>query len=416
MRNALSIKCIVHKKIIKVKEHMKGIVLEDYVANNLSRLFSGLKLVSRHKRITDRRTIDIYAKDARGGEYYIEVKRTDCNRLNIGQAVEYKSQLAKVNPNAKMILICRSADAPIKETLSKMGIEIRTFADLEIPKEIIDYEPSKPLLLNLSPTEQRSYFALLRRGVTIARAEDLSSAIGVSKSWAKNILSKLAKRGAAHRVGRGKYAIIPADVIYGRKSYVADPLVLVSELMKDCEYYVAYQSAAHVHGIVEQVPFRTTVTVLKQKRPVKVGNTQIDFVTLKESKFFGFKEVKYSNVYLKVSDLEKTIIDCIDRQDLCGGITEVARTLSNAVATEKLNGEKLVSYVRRFKSYALAQRLGFVLEHLGKVGEIQVEPTILDDLWRLAGSCTYPLDIKASKKGKVSKRWKIIENTQLFKV
>jgi len=330
--------------------------------------------------------------------------------------VEYKAQLAKVNPKAKMILICRSADAPIKETLRKVGIQVRTFADLDIPEEITDYRPSKPLLLKLSPTEQKAYFALLREGVTIARAEDLSLAIGVPRTWAKNILSKLAKHGAAYRVGRGKYALIPADIVYGRKSYVADPLVLASELMKNSEYYVAYQSAAHVHGIVEQVPFRTIVAVLKQKRSMKVGNTQLDFVTLKESKFFGLKEVRYSNVFLKVSDLEKTIIDCIDRQDLCGGITEVARTLSNAVTTENLNWVRLVSYVRRFESYALAQRLGFLLESLGKAKEVEVAPKVLNELWQLAGSHTYPLDIKASKRGKVSRRWKIIENVRVFKV
>ena len=343
-----------------MNEHMKGRCLEDYVASNLSHILPGLKLVSRQKRITSGRIVDIYAKGTRGGEYYIEVKGTDCNRLNIGQAVEYKAELEKINPEAKMILVCRRVDASIKKTLKKMGIEVLTFVDLGIPERFTEYEPTKPSLLRLSPTEQEAYFALLRRGVTIAKAEDLSSAAGLSKSWAKNVLSKLAKRGAAHRVGRGKYAIIPADVMYGRKSYVVDPFVLASGLLKDSEYYVAYQSAVHVHGIAEQVPFRTTVAVLRQRRQVKFGNVQIDFVKLKRSKFFGFKKVKYSNVFLMVSDLEKTVIDCIDRQDLCGGVVEIARTLSNAVATEKLEWERLVSWVRMFKSYALAQRLGFL--------------------------------------------------------
>lgn len=395
---------------------MKGKWLEDYVARNLSHILSGLKLVSRQKRITSGRIVDIYAKDAKGGEYYIEVKGTDCNRLNIGQAVEYKAELEKVNPEAKMILVCRKADPSIKKTLKKMGIEVLTFVDLGIPEKLTEYEPTKPSLLRLSPTEQEAYFALLRRGVTIAKAEDLSSALGLSKSWAKNVLSKLAKRGAAHRVGRGKYAIIPADVMHGRKSYVVDPFVLVSELMKKSVYYVAYQSAAHVHGIAEQIPFRTTVTVLRQRRQVKFGNVQIDFVKLKGSKFFGFKELRYSNVLLKVSDLEKTIIDCIDRQELCGGIVEVARTLSNAVATEKLDWERLISWVRRFKSYAVAQRLGFLLERLEMIGEIQLSPMVLDKLWLLVGSSTYPLDIKAPKKGKISKKWKIIENARIHKV
>jgi len=393
---------------------VEGKAFEEYVARNLFRLLPDLKLVSRHERISGRREIDIYARDANGREYYIEVKATDCNRLNIGEAVEYKAALMKTNPEAKLVLVCRSADPSVKETLSKLGIDIRSFADLGIKEELAkEYRPSKPSSLRMSPTEQRAYFALIRKGLTVARADDLASAIPISKQWAKNILSSLAKQGAASRIGRGKYAIIPADVLYGRKSFVADPLIVVNELMKNKEYYVAYQSAAHIHGIAEQLPFTTTVAVPKQKRPVRLGNTKIEFVTLKKSRFFGFKEVKYSNAFLKVSDLEKTVIDCVDRQDLCGGIGGAAETLSNAIATGKLDQARLLAYAEKFRSHALAQRLGFLLEQLSETGKGQVDLKILKDLERLAGSFTYPLDTSATKKGKVSERWRIIENANL---
>ena len=107
---------------------------------------------------------------------------------------------------------------------------------------------------------------------------------------ANNVLSKLARNGVAQRVGRGKYAVIPADILYGRKSYVADPLVLISELMKETEYYVAYYSAAHVHGLTEQMPFKTTVAVLNQMRPINVGNIFLNFVNLKKSDFLDTKK------------------------------------------------------------------------------------------------------------------------------
>jgi len=393
---------------------MEGRAFEDYVARNLFRLLPDLKLVSRHERISGRREIDIYAKDANGREYYIEVKATDCNRLNIGEAVEHKAALMKINPEAKLMLVCRSVDPSIKETLRKLGIDIRTFADLGIKEELArEYRPSKPPSLRMSPTEQRAYFALIRKGLTVAKADDLASAISISKQWAKNILSSLAKQEAASRIGRGKYAIIPADVLYGRKSFVADPLIVVNELMKNKEYYVAYQSAAHIHGIAEQLPFTTTVAVPKQKRPVKLGNTKIEFVTLKKSRFFGIKEVNYSNTFLKVSDLEKTVIDCIDRQDLCGGIGGAAETLSNAIATGKLDQARLLAYAKKFRSHALAQRLGFLLEQLFETSKGQVDPKILGSLERLAGPFTYPLDASATKKGKVSERWRIIENANL---
>lgn len=395
--------------------NLEGRVVEDYVANNLSQLFPNLEFVGRHERVANR-VFDIHAKDSEGVDYFVEVKNSECNRLSLGQIVEYKANLAKIDPEAKIILICKKVDESIKEVLKNIGVTVRTFFDLGLTEDTVGYEAGKTGLLKLSPIEQKAYFALLKRGSIIARVEDLSSVLVVSPVWAKNILSKLASHGAAQRVGRGKYVVIPADVMYGRKSYVADPLVFVSELMKGTEYYIAYYSAAHVHGLAEQMPFKTTVVVLKQMRPVEIENIRLSFVNLKRSRFFGYEEVKYLDVILNVSDLEKTIVDCVDRSELCGGIPEVIRALSNAFESGRVNWQRLVSYARRFKSHAVAQRLGFILEHLKERRKMRVESEILDDLLRLTGSKIYPLDIQASREGEISKKWKILNNAGYLEV
>ena len=395
--------------------NVKGIAIEDYIADNLPRLFPNLGFVSRHEQVANR-VFDIHARDSSGVDYFIEVKNSVCNRISIGQIVEYKANLAKVDPEAKVILVCKNVGASIKDLMRKIGVDIRTFSDLGIPENVIAYAAEKIWPLKLSPVEQRAYFALLKRGFVIARAEDLSLVLGVSPAWARNIMSKLARHGFAQRVGRGKYAVIPADVLYGRKSYVADPLVLVSELMKGTEYYVAYYSAAHFHGVTEQMPFKTTVVVLNQLRPIEIGNIAVNFVKLKKSRFFGFEEIRYSNAVVNVSDLEKTVVDCVDRPELCGGIPEVVRTLSNAVETGRMNWQRLISYVKRFNRRAVAQRLGFIIEYLEDKKKIRAEPGILDELLRLAGSKVYPLDVKASKKGEVSRKWRIINNAGYLEV
>jgi predicted transcriptional regulator of viral defense system len=394
---------------------LKGRVFEDYVANNLSRLFPNLDFVSRNGKVADR-GFDIHAKDSNGFDYFIEIKNSECNRLNIGQIVEYKAELAKKAPDAKIILICKNVNASVKDLVKKIGVDIWTFSDLGIQEnEIVDVEEKKEIS-RLSPVEQKAYFALLKRGSVIARAEDLSSALGVSQAWAKNILSKLAKDGAAQRVGRGKYALIPADVLYGRKSYVADPLVLVSDLLKETEYFVAYYSAAHVHGLSEQMPFKTTVAVLKQMRPIRAGNIFLSFVNLKKSRFFGFEEIRYSDSTLKVSDLEKTLVDCVDRPELCGGVPEVVRIMSNAFEDGRVSLQKLISYLKRFGSHAVAQRVGFILEYVQEKHKVHVEQEIIEELLLLTGSKIYPLDVKSSKSGEISKRWKIINNAGYLEV
>ncbi len=395
--------------------NVKGITIEDYIADNLPRLFPNLNFVSCHDQVANR-VFDIHARDSNGVDYFIEVKNSACNRLSIGQIVEYKANLAKADPEAKVILVCKNVGASIKDVLKKIGVDVHTFLDLGIPENVVAHTVEKTEVKRLSPIEQKAYFALLKRGSIIAKAEDLSSAINVSPAWAKNIMSKLARHGFAQRVGRGKYAVIPADVMYGRKSYVADPLVLVSELMKGTEYYVAYYSAAHFHGVTEQMPFKTTVAVLNQLRPIEIGNIAVKFVKLKKSRFFGYGEIRYSNAVVNVSDLEKTVVDCVDRPELCGGIPEVVRTLSNAVETGRMDWLRLISYVKRFNRRAVAQRLGFIIEYLEDKKKIRAEPGILDELLRLAGSKVYPLDVKASKKGEVSRKWRIINNAGYLEV
>jgi len=394
---------------------LKGAEFEDYVANNLSKLFPNLSIVCQHEQVANR-VFDIHAKDSNGVDYFIEAKNSECNRLNIGQIVEYKASLAKVNPMAKIILVCRNVDESLKEVLKNLGVDVRTFRDLGISEHIFSNDVVETGLLKLSPIEQNAYFALLKRGSIIARAKDLSSVLDVPFSWAKNILSKLAKRGAAQRVGRGKYLVIPADVLYGRKSYVADPLVLISELMKGTDYYVAYYSAAHVHGLIEQMPFKTTVAVQKQMRPIRVGNIFASLVNLKKSRFFGDEETKYLDTILTISDLEKTLVDCVDRPELCGGIPEVVRIVSNAFETKSVNLQKLVSYVQRFGSHVVAQRLGFIIEHIKEKKKIQMEPEILEELQHLIGSKIYPLDVKSSRKGEISKKWKIKNNAGYLEI
>jgi predicted transcriptional regulator of viral defense system len=391
---------------------LKGSLFEQYIVNELSNLFPNLSLISRHEQGTDE-GFDIHAKDSNGIDYFFEVKSSECNRLNIGQIIEYKAKLAKKFPQAKIILICKQVAPSIKELVKQIGIDIWTFSDLGISEDsITDIKEKKEK--KLSPAEQKAYFALLKRGSILARTEDLSATRHISNAWAKNILSQLDKKGVAQRVGRGKYVIIPADVVYGRKSYVGDPIILVSELLKETDYFFAYYSAAHVHGLTEQMTFKTTVAVTKQTRPIRAGNISINFITLKKAKFFGIQEKTYSNVPLKVSDIDKTLIDCIDRPDLCGGLPEVARIALNTLERNQINYPQLILYLKKLDNHAVTQRVGFLIEYIAEKNAIHIPP--LDELTALVGPKIYPLDVKAPKKGKISKKWKIINNTGYLEI
>jgi predicted transcriptional regulator of viral defense system len=268
--------------------------------------------------------------------------------------------------------------------------------------------------IQLSHLEQTIYFASQRQGVRLLDADLATDLLGVSRKHAVNLLASMARKGALHRVGRGCYAVIPPDVLYGRRSYVADPHLLLHDLMESNGagdlYYVAYQSAAAIHGAAHQLPFALQVAIPRQRRPIELGRARIQFVQLKPEKLFGFQQVHYHDVPLNVSDREKTILDCLERYDLCGGVAEVARTISGLI--EEVEPTKLLDYLQRMDNQALAQRLGLVLERLSTVQ--QIEGGLIDGIAQRAGVHIYALDPHEPQAGVLDSRWRIRENVDIL--
>ncbi len=275
---------------------------------------------------------------------------------------------------------------------------------------------AQPDTIQLSHLEQTIYFACQRQGINLLNADIATRMVDVSRKHAVNLLSRMARKGGIYRIGRGRYAVIPPDVLYGRKNYVIDPHLIIDELMKangeGDAYYVAYQSAASLHGAAHQLPFALMVATSRQRRPIEMGQTQIDFVQLKQSKLFGFYDMAYREARLNVSDPEKTILDCLERFDLCGGVDEVTRTIS--VLVEEVAANKLLDYLRRMDNQALTQRLGLILERLRTLQTIEDEH-LLAGIVRLVGEHTYPLDPHGPNVGEVDARWRIRENIDVLK-
>ena len=274
---------------------------------------------------------------------------------------------------------------------------------------------TQPDLIQLSHLEQTIYFACQRRGVNLLDADAATRLVDVSRKHAINLLSGMARKGALHRVGRGRYVVIPPDVLYQRKSYVIDPHLIIDELIKGGNagepYYVAYQSAATIHGAAHQLPFALMVAVPRQRRPIELGQTQIQFVQLQPHKLFSFREMSYHEARLNVSDREKTMLDCLERFDLCGGVDEAARTISVLIEDAELG--KLPDYVGRMNNQALTQRLGFILEHLSTLQAI--DESLITDIAQLVGEHVYPLDPHGPSGGPLNARWRIRENIDVLR-
>jgi predicted transcriptional regulator of viral defense system len=87
------------------------------------------------------------------------------------------------------------------------------------------------------------------------------------------------------------------------------------------------------------------------------------FVTVKKDSIWGIKaEWVERKEKIRISDIEKTIIDCLTFPQYCGGITEIAKGIW--IVKEKIDQKKLLSYVKRQEKNVVAKRLGYLLEIL----------------------------------------------------
>lgn len=251
---------------------------------------------------------------------------------------------------------------------------------------------------------------LADRGMEFFRVGDLVEVLDVTPDRAKGLAHRLAKSNFARRLERDLYALLdPADWDkggwLGRNRYVA-----AAALVRPDPYFLAYYTAMDLHRMIHH-PLRTVFVAVTKQRPEKrIGPVRFRFVTLNPRKFFGHEERQIEGgPPVKVADLERAFVDCVDRPELCGGIEEVFRGFARR--HDDLNHERLIRYVLELGKPTLTKRLGFLLETIG-----HGEAGLLWELERVGGRTKhfFPLD-KTRPVGSATRnrRWELIINTDI---
>lgn len=230
---------------------------------------------------------------------------------------------------------------------------------------------------------------------------DIMKELECSYNYAKVIVNRLVKKKWALPLEKGKYLIVPLEA--GKESvYTEHEFIIASVLVQP--YYIAYWSALNYYGMTEQVPFTVFVATTKRRKNKKIHGVSYEFVTLSEKKFFGYFTVNISGRNLLISDKEKTIVDCLDHTEYCGGIAEVAKALWNA--REELDFEKLLNYALKMENGAILKRLGYLLNML----KIKTTNDFNKKIKNNISKGYNLLDVTKRKKGKYSSEWNLMIN------
>jgi predicted transcriptional regulator of viral defense system len=186
--------------------------------------------------------------------------------------------------------------------------------------------------------------------------ESASKISGLESSYLKKLLYRFEKDGYIKRIAKGKYLIIPLNADKG--DYTLHEFVIGAMLVKP--YAVAYWSALNYYGLTEQIAgtvFLQT-TSWKEHQLIEVFGVKYRFVSIKEEKFFGIKKEWIGDSQVAIADKEKTIIDCLDKPQYCGGIIEVIKALKHN--RNELDFAKLSEYATKIGNSGVTRRLGYI--------------------------------------------------------
>lgn len=168
-------------------------------------------------------------------------------------------------------------------------------------------------------------------------------------------------KGVISKIRRGLYTLVnPATgLVYVNKFMIGSAINESS--------YIAYHSALEFHGLANQVYNHVYVASEQFFSGFKYGG--ISYERVNNSIKNGVITVKsFSNI--KVTNLERTIIDCIDDIKRAGGEEELLTALSYV---KKLDYSKIIEYLKNYSKINLWQKTAYLLEQFNDVLNISKE-------------------------------------------
>jgi predicted transcriptional regulator of viral defense system len=216
------------------------------------------------------------------------------------------------------------------------------------------------------------------------------------------------KHGHLLRVRRGLYVTVPAGT--APEQVPVDSYALTAKLAPDA--VLAYHTALGFFGKAYSVHQRFEYLTASAARPFRFREQEFRPVqfpkALREAgqTLWGVKTSERSGVDLRVTSLERTLVDVLDRPDLSGGWEESWRSLASV---EFFDLDRVVEYTVLLSGATIAAKVGlFLSQHREK---LMVEESYLNALRKRKPRAPHYLEPGRrgeSRDGKFLSEWNLI--------
>lgn len=180
--------------------------------------------------------------------------------------------------------------------------------------------------------------------------DDLKALLGSSSEEVNERIENLVHKKIFSRIERGKYC----------RANFRDENVIGCFLVPDGA--IGYWSALNLHGLTEQFSNSLFIQTTRAKKSKTVFGVNYQFVKIKEAKRVGIITQGAGNHTYRVTDKEKTLVDCFDLPHYSGGYAELIR----AFCQTDIDQDKLTHYCQSIDNVSVVKRLAFLTEFAEK--------------------------------------------------
>jgi len=200
-----------------------------------------------------------------------------------------------------------------------------------------------------------------------------------SNEYAKLFIHRMIKQGKIKRVTKGIYTT--SNDIFTIASNIHYP------------GYISFLSASYRFGFTETIPRLISVVTSKKHKSIEFSGYTIEFISMKSP--WGYhKEGKGTDVSF-VADVEKLMLDAFLKPKSMGNFEEIEILFRRS---EKINVEKICSYLKKLNSNKIYRLVGYLLEKHQNLD--------LSGLFPLDKNYYYLNPFKKGKK--LNKKWRLL--------
>ena len=221
----------------------------------------------------------------------------------------------------------------------------------------------------------------------------------------KALLAYHQKQGHIVRVRRGLYYSVPLGF---KKTYPIDQYLVTSKLADDA--IISHYAALDLNGVAYSVRYEYTFLTTHQDirsfqhqgcvyKPV----LQSESLIKAKKTDFAVETQDRLGMAIKITSLERTLVDILDRPRLAGGWEEIFRAFE---AVSYLQIEVMIQYAKLLGNATTSAKLGFLLDQHRE--QLMVTDKQLNQLKRLSPQTPHYIDRHKRSNGKVLKDWNLI--------